>query len=78
MVIHKQASVLTLPGPSPGINSDFSEKVKIKFNAEIGRCKASDDCIPVEDLNLDPVLRSTYNMQDELEMKLVNVTQSTL
>jgi hypothetical protein len=73
MVIHRQASVLMLPELSPGINSDFSEMVEIKFNVEVG-CKALEDCVQVEDLNLGPV---TCNMQCESDVQLVNATQST-
>jgi hypothetical protein len=40
---------------------------------EIGPCKASDDCIPIEDLDLSPVPRSTCNMQGESDMQLVNI-----
>jgi hypothetical protein len=64
-----------LPGPSPGIYSNFRENIEANFS-EVEHWEASEDCISVEDLNLDPVLRSTCNMQGELDMQLVNVTQS--
>jgi hypothetical protein len=61
---------------SRDIYSNFRENIEANFS-EVGHCKASEDCILVEDLNLGPVPRSTCNMQGELDVQLVNVTQST-